>query len=207
MIIVFANQKGGCGKTTNCIQFANYLVEKGIDALVLDLDFQRSILDRREEDINTYDNPPKYEVINAKLSEVAALLGNFESVDEGNLLIDLPGKIDDDALGIILKAADIIVCPFKYDKLTMDSTGFFIKITQHLNVKAKLFFLPNNINKSVRYEAKEATIKVLQSYGYVTKEVPSRVMMERVNTLTIGDEAISVVKEAYDFIIQTGEIK
>lgn len=207
MIIVFANQKGGCGKTTNCIQFANYLVENGIDTLVLDLDFQRSILDRREEDINTYDNPPKYEVINAELSEVATLLGNFESVDEGNLLIDLPGKIDDDAMGIILKAADIIVCPFKYDKLTMDSTGFFIKIAQHLNVKAKVFFLPNNINKSVRYEAKEATIKVLQSYGYVTKEVPSRVMMERVNTLTIGDEAISIVKDAYDFIIQAGEIK
>lgn len=29
MIILFGNQKGGCGKTTNCIQFANYLVEKG----------------------------------------------------------------------------------------------------------------------------------------------------------------------------------
>ena len=28
MIILFGNQKGGCGKTTNCIQFANYLVEK-----------------------------------------------------------------------------------------------------------------------------------------------------------------------------------
>ena len=27
MIILFGNQKGGCGKTTNCIQFANYLVE------------------------------------------------------------------------------------------------------------------------------------------------------------------------------------
>ena len=24
-IILFGNQKGGCGKTTNCIQFANYL--------------------------------------------------------------------------------------------------------------------------------------------------------------------------------------
>ena len=35
-------------------------------------------------------------------------------VEQGNLLIDLPGKIDDDALGTILKAADIIICPFKY---------------------------------------------------------------------------------------------
>ena len=28
MIILFGNQKGGCGKTTNCIQFANYLSRK-----------------------------------------------------------------------------------------------------------------------------------------------------------------------------------
>ena len=47
MIILFGNQKGGCGKTTNCIQFANYLVEKGKEVLVLDLDFQRSLSDRR----------------------------------------------------------------------------------------------------------------------------------------------------------------
>lgn len=48
MIILFGNQKGGCGKTTNCIQFANYLVEKGKEVLVLDLDFQRSLSDRRK---------------------------------------------------------------------------------------------------------------------------------------------------------------
>ena len=58
MIILFGNQKGGCGKTTNCIQFANYLVEKGKEVLVLDLDFQRSLSDRRKEDIATYDNEP-----------------------------------------------------------------------------------------------------------------------------------------------------
>ena len=62
MIILFGNQKGGCGKTTNCIQFANYLVEKGKEVLVLDLDFQRSLSDRRKEDIATYDNEPKYDL-------------------------------------------------------------------------------------------------------------------------------------------------
>lgn len=35
MIILFGNQKGGCGKTTNCIQFANYLVEKGKEVQTL----------------------------------------------------------------------------------------------------------------------------------------------------------------------------
>ena len=207
MIIVFGNQKGGCGKTTNCIQFANYLVEKGIETLVLDLDFQRSITDRRQEDINTYDNEPRYDVVETSLENIASLIKDFRNVEEGVLLVDLPGKIDDDALVPILKNADIIICPFKYDRLTMDSTGFFIRILQHLESKAELFFLPNCIKKSVRYDTKEEIYNVLRTYGKVVPEVPDRVAMERVNTLLITPEAVEIVTEPYDYIIKEAGIK
>lgn len=207
MIIVFGNQKGGCGKTTNCVQFANYLAEQGIECLVLDVDFQRSLSDRRKEDIETYDNEPKYEVIWADVSNVAKVLQDYQNVDNGVLLIDLPGKIDDNSLGVILMAADIIVCPYKYDKLTMDSTGFFIKILTYLKVKAKVFFLPNLIKRAVRYETKEKTVQVLSQFGIVTKEVPNMVAMERFNTLLIDNECINIVKDAYDCIIREGDIK
>ena len=30
VIVTFANQKGGVGKTTLCVTFANYLVTKGV---------------------------------------------------------------------------------------------------------------------------------------------------------------------------------
>lgn len=206
MIIVFGNQKGGCGKTTNCIQFANYLAELGKQFIVLDLDFQRSLSDRREADLNTYDNKPKYEIIASNLENVAQFFDDYKTIDDGIVLIDLPGKIDDNALGTILREADIIICPFRYDKLTMDSTGFFIKLLVHLKVKAKLFFLPNNIKKVVRYETKEEIIKRLGNFGFVTKEIPDRVAMERVNTLLIDNECINVVKESYDYIIEKGNI-
>ena len=207
MIIVFGNQKGGCGKTTNCAHFANYLSELGKEVLVLDLDFQRSLMDRREEDIKTYDNEPKYEIMEAKISDVAKVIRDFKNVDNGNLIIDLPGRIDNDALGVILNAADIIVCPFRYDKFTMDSTGFFIQIIQYLKVKAKVFFLPNNIRSSVRYETKEQIISILEKIGVVTKEIPQSVLMERANTLLITGECMNLVKGAYDCIIEQGGIK
>ena len=43
IIITFANQKGGVGKTTLCAVFANYLVKKGCPVLVVDCDGQQSI--------------------------------------------------------------------------------------------------------------------------------------------------------------------
>lgn len=206
MVIVFGNQKGGCGKTTNCVQFANYLAELGKEVLVLDLDFQRSISDRRTSDLETYDNTPKYEVIKGDLSKVASLLNDFSSVNKGILLIDLPGKIDDDAIGVILKAADMIICPFRYDKLTMDSTGLFIKILQYLKVKAQIVFLPNNIRTSVRYETKEQITKILSNIGTVTKDIPQSVSMERINTLLIDSSCIRIVKDAYDKVIEIGNL-
>ena len=209
MIIVFANQKGGAGKTTNCLLFANYLAMKNIETLVLDLDFQRSIIDRRKEDLELYGNPPLYEVIEASMSEVGKLLEDFGSIDQGNLLIDLPGKVDDDNIIPILQNADIIIIPFKYDKLTMDSTGFFIQLLKHLELKpnVKMFFLPNDINKAVKYETKDSIQSILKQHGIVTEEIPSRVALERVNTLLITDEALNIIKKPYDLIIKEGKIK
>ena len=54
VIITFANQKGGVGKTTLCVTFANYLVAKGVRVVVIDCDFQHSIMKCRKADIKKY---------------------------------------------------------------------------------------------------------------------------------------------------------
>ena len=47
-IVLFANQKGGVGKTTLCGLFANYLsVEKEVPLLVIDADPQQTFSGRR----------------------------------------------------------------------------------------------------------------------------------------------------------------
>lgn len=207
MIIVFGNQKGGCGKTTNCIQFANYLAYKGINCIILDVDFQKSITDRRKQDLNTFDNEPQYEVIDAELEKVSEMIDNFKQINDGHLLIDLPGRVDDDGLIPILTHADVIVIPFRYDKLTMDSTAMFIKILEYMKVKAKVFFLPNNIETSVKYETKEEVKEILKQYGTVTDEIPSRVIMQRLYTIDIDKKAIEIVANAYENIISEAKIE
>lgn len=51
VIVTFANQKGGVGKTTLCVIFANYQVIKSVRVVVIDCDFQHSIMKCRKADI------------------------------------------------------------------------------------------------------------------------------------------------------------
>ena len=62
-IIVFANQKGGTGKSTLCVMMAHWLTEHGKKVVVYDADSQQTLYDHRQDDIKA--NPeikPSWEV-------------------------------------------------------------------------------------------------------------------------------------------------
>ena len=146
-------------------------------------------------------------MVDADIKDVAKTIEDFKAINDGHLLIDLPGRVDDEGLITILKNADVVVVPFRYDRLTMDSTALFIKIMEYYKITAKVFFLPNNIESSVKYETKEQVQEILKSYGTVTDEIPSRVIMQRLYTIDIEKKAIDIVSKAYECIIQNAHIQ
>ena len=54
--IVFANQKGGVGKSTLCMLFANYLAWKKQDVCLIDTDLQKTIMMQRKKDREIYED-------------------------------------------------------------------------------------------------------------------------------------------------------
>lgn len=106
-IIVFANQKGGVGKTTLCILYANYLHEQGYPLCVIDCDMQQTIFQTRQFDENNLmeeDDVIPYSVQAFSIKDpkdVAKMIQKAKEIP-GTVLIDAPGNIAQEGLVPIL---------------------------------------------------------------------------------------------------------
>lgn len=124
--IVFANQKGGVGKSTLCILFANYLAWKKQQVCVIDTDLQKTIKMQRKKDIELYSTlEPPYEVqdFDVQAPEIMQQLMDSASETDGFVLFDSPGNVSEDGLVPLFTNADFIVCPYEYEEKTLDSTA------------------------------------------------------------------------------------
>lgn len=181
-IIVFSNRKGGTGKSTLCIQFANYLVAHGNNVIVLDADPQQSIVDLRKREVETNPDvalPWQVFYIGDKVDEY---INKVRSMGNGYVLIDCPGAITQ-SLMPVYAAADAVVIPFRYDDLIVDSTITFVKVLKKAGVKAHLLFLPNNIDIRIKNPNEEHVKEIFRSVGTVLPRIKQGVAVQRCSTL------------------------
>lgn len=154
VIVTFANQKGGVGKTTLCVTFANYLVTKGKRVLVIDCDTQQSVAKCRKADIRKYgEEHIPYDVLAYGADDRQAMTALMERLrNEPGMdvvLMDSPGSLKADGLIPMFVNSDIIIVPFHYDLVTVPSTASFLMFTDRLRkaaagqMKARFFIVPN----------------------------------------------------------------
>jgi chromosome partitioning protein len=200
MKIVFGNQKGGVGKSTLCIMLANYLtmVKKKV-VVVLDMDFQKSIEERRQRDNTLVNEPMPYEVLTVDTGDYPHYSEQLSKIDD-IVIIDLPGRLDDETLIPILKEADFVICPFDYEMSVFISTLTFAKFVKYFDKDKAIFFVPNRYKSSISYEIKDEVESELSPLGTITKPITDRVMLKRINTFEINEEQKKVVEEVFDFI-------
>jgi chromosome partitioning protein len=203
MRIVFGNQKGGVGKSTLCIMLANYatLVKKRA-VLIMDMDFQKSIDERRQEDNDDSKVTMPYEVLPIETTDYPHYAEQLKNVDD-IIMIDLPGKIDDESLIPILQDADYVICPFDYEKSVFSSTVTFARLVKYFDKNKQIFFVPNRFKQSINYDLKGKVDAELSKLGTVTKPITDRVTLKRINTFEINEEQKRVVEEVFDFIFNT----
>ena len=207
MVILIGNQKGGAGKSTLTLLLANYLTAlRGRRVTVLDMDYQQSIATKAVK-AKILENEPLYEIIPSDLKHFPMLLKVLGNNQGEIVLIDLPGKMDDDGLIPVFLAGDVILCPFNYDEFSVDSTLLFALVTQKINNKAPFIFVPNRIKTTVKYDTRLEVDKVLQRFGVVTPGIADRVDFQRINTLHIPAIILPVVLPVLDLIYESYLLK
>lgn len=215
VIVTFANQKGGVGKTTLCVTFANYLLTKGVNVVVIDCDFQHSILKCRRSDIRKFgEQAMPYDVVEREATdrqemiELIEKLHNDPSIEVA--VIDSPGSLKAGGLVPLFVNSDIIVVPFHYDLVTVPSTASFLMFLDRLrnavgdDMKAKLFIIPNQndgrVGKRSELVIWENTREAFSNYGYVTPKLPKRADMQRFSTVAALDMQLKIVEPVFDKI-------
>ena len=212
--VVFANQKGGVGKSTLCILFANYLAWKKQDVCIIDTDLQKTIMMQRKKDEELYEGveePYTVQDFDVQEPEMMQQLMDSASETEGFVLFDSPGNVSEDGLVPMFTEADFIVCPYEYEEKTLDSTGMFIQVVNALkqstpDMQAKLFFIPNRIDVRIgtadELKMWKQTDAIFKQLGSVTPRITARAALKRINTFEITAAQREAVKPAFDFMIR-----
>jgi chromosome partitioning protein len=194
MVIIIGNQKGGAGKSTLTVLLANYLTAtKNCTVTVLDMDYQQSVSQKFEK-AKILENEEPYQVLSYNLHDFPQMEETLKQNPKDIVLIDLPGKLDDDGLIRVFKAAEIAICPFSYDEFSFESTVPFALVLKKINPKVQVLFVPNRIKGNVRYEIKEEVNEQLNQIGRVTQAISDRIDFQRINTFhnSIAVQAVIV---------------
>ena len=213
-IVVFANQKGGVGKSTLCILLADYLAYWKKDVCIIDTDLQQSATLQREQDKQTFGGDVPYSIQSFEVTDpktMQMLMENAQSQD-GFVLFDAPGTINDDGLAPMLIYADYIICPFEYESKSLTSTRTFIQVVNRLRqlnpqMKVQIFFVPNKVDSRIGTREELELWKQMNAEfalsGIVAPPVGYRAQMKRVNTYSVLLPLKHAVYESFRFIVKS----
>lgn len=202
MVIIIANQKGGAGKSTLTLLLANYLtLVKKRTVVVIDMDYQQSIAGKYEK-AKLLENVEPYEVIAASLEHYPIMLSVLAQNKEQIVIIDLPGKLDDDGLIPVFQSADLIICPFTYDEFSFESTVLFSVVLRKINASAPINYIPNRIKGNVKYETQGEVENQLSKFGHISQAMPDRIDFQRINTFQTPLSVYPIIIPVFEKIIE-----
>lgn len=202
MTIVFANQKGGVGKSTLAVLFANYMsLIQNLDVVIFDMDDQQSIYNKAEA-AKVLENRPLYQVEAVAIAEFNQIAPFVDERGQAFALIDLPGILSNDALIPIFKTAGVIICPFAYDEFSVTSTIEFALVVKNINPGVGIVFVPNRIKSGVKYDTLASVNEVLAQFGQVSAPVADRIDFQRITTFETPPAVIKVVNPVFELIYE-----
>ncbi len=210
-IILFSNVKGGTGKSCLCGLFCSFLAEKGVPVMAIDADIQQTLFRHRQRELTENPDatiPWQLQPFNTSdMDNVKSVLESLKQI-QACVIIDCPGNINDPALSLIYKAADIVVVPTRYDSDNLDATRLFVDVFK-VTSKARMFFVPNSIaaveeRREEVMNARDMAFSLLAGHGYITPRIKQSVVVKCYSTVQpLTSYQRNAVKYAFEPIVES----
>ncbi|MEG1592108.1 CobQ/CobB/MinD/ParA nucleotide binding domain protein [Chryseobacterium sp. MOF25P] len=205
MIITFATQKGGTGKTTLAIAFANYISTVSKRKLsVFDFDFQKSFYHKWKED-ELLEIPKLYDVETIG-EEDDQLFSDFETIinlkeSDEIILFDLAGTLDAKYSDLLIYS-DFIIIPFEYSDVSAKSTLVFVNFLGLLESQAERIFIRSKYDKGFKYLNQNGMDNELKKYGMLlANPVFKRNCLQTIDTRKLSYEQKYAVQNSFNELI------
>lgn len=208
MIVTFAQQKGGVGKTTLAIAFANYLtLHHKKTVKVYDFDYQKSFYNRWKED-EILPHPQLYEVEvledNTEKVDKVLEINNLMEMNQSEevFIFDLAGTLNA-SYSDLLVYSNFLVIPIEYSDVTIKSTMEFISLLGMLDSQAIRVFLRSKYDKGYLYKNQKDTDEILSDYGLLLPTpVYKRNDLQSINTRKLPYNQLLSIKQTFEELIQ-----
>ena len=208
MIVTFAQQKGGVGKTTLAIAFANYLtLHHKKTVKVYDFDYQKSFYNRWKED-EILPHPQLYEVEvledNTEKVDKVLEINNLMEMNQSEtfFIFDLAGTLNA-SYSDLLVYSNFLVIPIEYSDVTIKSTMEFISLLGMLDSQAIRVFLRSKYDKGYLYKNQKDTDEILSDHGLLLPTpVYKRNDLQSINTRKLPYNQLLSVKQTFEELIQ-----
>lgn len=207
MIITFGTQKGGVGKTTLAVAFANYLaLFKNREVKVFDFDFQKSFYQKWKDD-EMLPLPKLYDVVLLDEEELKKLTDNMDKLTEMQFseqiyIFDLAGILNENYTEI-LRSSDFIIIPFEYSEVALKSTVMFYHfLGEYVESQATRIFIRNRIDKNYNYKNQEEQDKEFRKQGILLQNsIYKRNDLQFITTRKLNYSIKNAVQEPFEEII------
>ncbi|MFN3773456.1 ParA family protein [Cloacibacterium normanense] len=206
MIITFGTQKGGTGKTTLAIAFANYLSQVSDRKINgFDFDYQKSFYYKWKED-EILSEPQNY-VVKSIIEDSESPFSDFEKLielkesEEVNLF-DLAGTLDEKYSDLLIYS-DLIIIPFEYSDVSSKSTLVFVNLLGLIESQAERVFIRSKYDKGYKYSNQDVMDIEISKYGKLLKNpIYKRNCLQSINTRKLTYEQKYAVKNTFEELIQ-----
>jgi chromosome partitioning protein len=167
MILLIANEKGGCGKSSLSVNLAAIRISEGHDVLLIDADRQETASywssTRDENEITP--RVPCVQKTGKIHTEVKHLAEKYEDI-----IIDTGGR-DSAEVRSGMIVADVLLCPFRasqFDIWTLDKLEDIVTKAQEINEGLRIIGLINLTSTNPSVHEVSETQEFIKDYDFIT---------------------------------------